>query len=89
MKKKLKHFRARLLCTWRVLWAEQRFVVTRNRGKISVSMCFDVDGKVLDEALDNACVAMSMRVEKEKFEEAGKYTVKEAKDILRRASGEA
>ena len=52
-------------------------------------MCFDVDGLVLDESLDNACLAMEMRVEKEKFEEAGKYTVSEANDILRRASGEA
>ncbi len=52
-------------------------------------MCFDVDGLVLDESLDNACLAMEMRVEKEKFEEAGKYTASEAKDILRRASGEA
>ncbi len=52
-------------------------------------MCFDIDGKVLDEAMDNACVAMSMRVYKEDFGQAGEYTVKEAKDILRRASGEA
>ena len=89
MKKKLKHFRDRLLCAWRVLWSEQRFVVTRNNGRINVSMCFDVDGLVLDESLDNACLAMEMRVEKEKFEEAGKYTASEAKDILRRASGEA
>ena len=90
MKKKLKHFHARLLCAWRVLWAEQRFVVTRRlNGGIDASMCFDIDGKVLDEAMDNACVAMSMRVYKEDFGQAGEYTVNEAKDILRRASGEA
>lgn len=87
MKEKLKEIRTRLLCAWRVLWAEQRFVVTRsNRGKIDVSMRFDVDGKVLDEALDNACVAMSMRCLREEFEDVGKYTVNEAKEILRRAS---
>lgn len=89
MKKKLKEFRYRLRAAWRVFRSESMFVVTRRGKQAAAHLHFELDDQVLDIALDKSCEAMANKVFKESLDEGGESVANEAKDILRRASGEA
>ena len=85
----LKEAWIRLKACKELIFADSYMVFTR-AGKTTF-ICCDVSLKdpLIDEALDVSCRSMDVRVALEEFVAGGESVANEAKDILRRASGEA
>ncbi len=79
----------RLKACKELIFADSYMVFTR-AGKTTFT-CFEVEvqDSVIDAALDASCRAMVARCHVEELEVGGESVANEAKDILRRASGEA
>ena len=85
----LKEAWIRLKACKELIFADSYMVFTRAGKQIFICYEMELNDAVIDAALDESCRAMVARCHVEELEVGGESVANEAKDILRRASGEA
>ena len=85
----LKEAWIRLKACKELIYADSYMVFTRSGKQIFICYEMELNDPVIDAALDESCRAMVKRADLEEFLTGVESVANEAKDILRRASGEA